>query len=237
MLPFLLLSLLIRPTALLLCALMYLAAIYCAASSGERLVAIASGLALVVGIFLISGADGRSPAHTMYVGFGAYPNNIGVRNLSDDEGYRFFYSKTGVAIDTNAVSGNFRDPAIRSQYMDTMMNRYKEIVLENPMLIVRNALLNTLHTFSVGHDVDRPWINYLSSLVGTALIILFIGTGQWVFLFGIFFSALGYAWYFPPIPAYHFGEYLLLTLGLIFSLEKIAGSVSSEKLELIKKSL
>ena len=220
MLPLLLFSLLIRPTTVFLCALIYLAAAFYATSSWERIVAIASGFAFIVGVFLISGTDGRSPAHAMYIGLGAYPNNVGVKKLSDDEGYRFFCSKTGVTIDTNAVRGNFRDPAFRSQYMDTLMNRYKEIVLENPLQIARNALLNTLQTFSVGHNADRKWINYLSSLVGATVITFFICTGQWVFLFGIFFSALGYTWYFPPIPAYNFGAYPLLVVGFLSGVEQ-----------------
>jgi len=50
------------------------------------------------------------PWHTIYLGIGAYQNDFGIDDLSDVRGYEYFYSRTGILIDTNAVNGNWDIP-------------------------------------------------------------------------------------------------------------------------------
>jgi hypothetical protein len=219
--PLLLFSLLIRPTSLFLCIFFYLVAwwllIKLKANHWNAL------LALLFFIFCIawySDKNTGSPAHTMYVGVGAYPNQLGVPDLGDNRGYEYFYSVTGVEIDTSAVGGNWNDNNVRSSYNKIIINRYLEMVMHSPLVFLRNAILNTMETFSVGYIVNYPILNLISFIIGVFAFIFLFSSGQFVWIIGILAGGIGYVWYFPPIPAYNFSAYPLLVVGLLISLEE-----------------
>ncbi len=60
-------------------------------------------------------------------------------------------------------------------------------------------------------------IQAVSGVLGIAVLVVLAMRKQWVVILGLCAYAAAYAWYFPPIPAYHFGAYLLLVLGLIMA--------------------
>ncbi len=219
--PFLLLSILIRPTTVFLCAFFYLVGWRGALGRQARRVVLVSIFGFVVGVSMIAGNSSGSPWHPIYVGLGAYSNDQGVRSLSDDEGYNFFKERTGIGIDTNAVAGNFNNPIIRKKYNDALRERYFEIVTERPFLVLRNAVANTLQGFSLGHDVGHRWVSWSSAGLGLCVLGFLVVAKQWIWIISVLSYSAGYAWFFPPIPAYHFGAYLLLVTGVIRGAEDL----------------
>ena len=158
----------------------------------------------------------------MYVGLGAYPNNVGIDNLDDAQGYNYFESKTGIKIDTNAITGNWNNTEIQNSYQLILKGRYFEIVSENPVLFVKNAIMNLLQVFSVGYIVDRPILTYVNTFLGFIVLVFLIYTKQFFTIIAIFANTISFVWYFPPIPAYNFATYLLLVVGVLFGTEMIS---------------
>jgi hypothetical protein len=156
----------------------------------------------------------------MYTGIGAYANNSEVNALSDDEAYLYFKTKTGYEIDTHSLSGNWTDQSFRLFYGDVIKHRYLEIVNANPLLILKNAILNTLQSFSIGYIVNHPILNILSAFFGALVVSVLLYTRQYYFLLAILASSASFVWYFPPIPAYNFAAYMLIAIGLLKSLDK-----------------
>ena len=219
--PILLFSILIRPTSLFLCIFFYLVAWWLLVKLKVK--HWNAPLALLIFIFCVawySGKNTGSPAHTMYVGVGAYPNQLGVPDLGDNRGYEYFYSVTGIEIDTSAVGGNWNNNDVRSLYNKIIISRYLEMVKDSPLVFFRNAFLNTMEAFSVGYIVNYPYLTLISFIIGISVFIFLLSTGQYVWIVGILTGAMGYVWYFPPIPAYNFSSYSLLAIGLIMALEK-----------------
>lgn len=219
--PLILLSILIRPTTVFLGILFYLTA-FCLVNGWKlKLSIIFPFLFFISSLFFIFSLSTGSAWHTMYVGIGAYPNHLGINSLSDYEGYRFFNFLTQITIDTNAVEGNWNNPIIRDLYMQTLKSRYLEILFNTPLLLIKNAILNFFQIFSIGYIVNYPKLTLLSTFVGSCTLIFLLFTRQYLWVFGIFFGAISYFLYFPPIPSYNFSSYMLLVIGLIFSFDYI----------------
>jgi hypothetical protein len=217
--PLLLFSLLIRPTTLFLCAVFFISAwLLVNSKPDKRRVVSASGLFLVGLVFVTSQSSGP-PWHTMYVGVGAYENNLGVPDMGDNRGYEYFRSRTGVEISTDAVHGNWNSVDVRSTYMNVLRTRYLEMVREQPLLLFKNAIINTLQVFSVGYIVDRPSATKVSTAVGFFVLLFLLYCRQFRWIAAVLASAGSFAWYFPPIPAYNFAAYLLLVTAFLRALE------------------
>jgi len=219
--PFLLLSLLIRPTTIFLCVFFFIVAFFFACSILEKAGCILAGSLFVAGVVFIASFSTGSPWHTIYVGIGAYKNDFGVIDLSDSRGYEYFFESSGVKISTDAINGNWNDPEIRSSYMHVLRARYFEIVKENPWPLIRNAIMNMLQVFSVGYIVDRPFLTLACTALGFMVLVFLIFTRQYIWVLAVLASAVGFAWYFPPIPAYNMAAYPLLATGGIAGLDSL----------------
>lgn len=176
------------------------------------------GLALIlcfVGVVAVAKNDSQ-PWHTAYVGIGGYPNDIGVE-LSDRSGFEHFERVTGLEVKTSPVSGNWADKNFQRLYQGVMREQFFEYAVTQPEQVLRNALLNISQGFSVGYRTDSLILAYLSSLIGflvaIALIILKMRTTFFLLLSGV----SGFALFYPSVPAYMFGNYVILasTLAMI----------------------
>ena len=87
--PLLLLSLLIRPTTIVLCVLFYVIA-WMRIPVRRRFLCVISFLLFVAGVVVFLSNPRIAPYHTMYVGLGAYSNDVGVHSLSDGR-FRYFW--------------------------------------------------------------------------------------------------------------------------------------------------
>ena len=216
--PLLLLSLLIRPTTIVLCVLFYVIA-WMRIPVRRRFLCVISFLLFVAGVVIFSHSNPRiAPYHTMYVGLGAYSNDVGVHSLSDGEGFRYFTGETNIDISTNPIDGNWGTPELMSSYNEIIFGRYLRIVSSRPILVFRNALLSLGQVFSVGYIVKSPFLSLLSSISGFFVLLFLLLRKQFVWVVAILSSALAFFWYFPPIPAYNFAAYLLLVCGLLSAL-------------------
>lgn len=232
--PLLLFSLLIRPTTLFLCVFFYLVGWLITKPTMDRVRMFVATIVFVSGTILIVSQTGSSPWHTMYVGFGAHSNNQEIHTLRDEEGYNYFQKRTGIIINTNAVAGNYNDPIIRRKYNESLKERYLEILIESPFLVVRNATINIVQGFSVGYIVNHQWLTFASTVLGGCVLFYLIFTRQWIWILGALSYSVGYAWFFPPIPAYHFGVYLLLVTGVVLGSEYLIRNRIALKSILIK---
>ena len=221
--PIMLFSLLIRPTTLFLTLLFFVIAFFFSKSNKFRVSTIFAFILFIIGVNWLSMVQKKSlPWHTIYVGLGAYSNQSGIEKLADSEGYRYFYEKTDIKINTNAINGNWRDPKIKQKYFEVLKNRYFEIVAQSPLKILKNAFANTLQVFSIGYVVERPLLTWINTLVGFLMLVFFVYTRQFIWILAILASAGTFCLYFPPIPAYNFAAYLLLVFACLSGLDWIS---------------
>ncbi len=226
--PVLLISLLIRPTTVFLCFLFFIYA-YKLAAKANLFPFISTLSVFSAGLILFASVNPRLPPwHTMYIGFGGYANTIGIANLSDDEGYQYFFDKTSIKISTNPITGNWGQPALMKSYNKTIREEYFRILMIHPGFALKNALINLGQVFSVGYIDKRPLLSLLSSFAGWCIIIYLLIQKQYSWVLAVICSALSFFWYFPPIPAYNYASYFLLACGII-------SSTSSRYLQLNKK--
>jgi hypothetical protein len=157
---------------------------------------------------------GFGPWHTAYVGIGAYDNKYEI-TTSDNDGYDYFKSRVGKTLNSSTITNK----KLRSEYYEILKNRYLSIAKESPSLLIRNALFNILQSYSLGYETNRIYLSYIISFLGLIFIMLLLYTKQYLLFFAIGLSSIGFTPYYPPIPAYMFGSYSLLTVGFIFILD------------------
>lgn len=165
-------------------------------------------------IFAITFKNPSQPWHTAYVGIGAYSNSAGIE-LSDQSGYKRFLEQTGIHIEIDSPYGNIYDSNFREGYYSHLRDGFMSYAKEHPWQLTRNAALNLLQSFSVGYPVGHEKLAYVSAFLGLIVFIILITTRQYFILVLAFANVVGFALYFPPIPAYMFGNYFLLTLALV----------------------
>ena len=155
------------------------------------------------------------PWHTMYVGIGAYENPYGIE-LSDTEGFKYYKEQTGKLVN----SGSIMQEKVKEDYYKVLKDRYFSIVEENPVMIIKHGILNTIQAYSIGYSnsLNQKFGNkiiYLSVLVGLIVMGFLIYTKQYILFLAIGFSSGGFTLYYPPILTYMFGNFILLAVGVI----------------------
>jgi len=190
----------------------------------RRFVSAGLAMILVFGcIFLydtyINQTKGYGPWHTAFIGIGAYPNPYPhLYDLSDDRGIERYGDITGIELSTS-IGGNYYQSEIKSHYSEIIQEQYLQIVRENPGIILRNVILNTLQFYSVGHLANRSLIlNLLISLTGLAVLVFLFFKKAYGSILLIFMTGFGVALLYPPIPAYNFSTYLVLLFTVISAL-------------------
>lgn len=159
--------------------------------------------------FVLMAKNPSHPWHTAYVGLGAYPNAGGIE-LSDESGYRRYKELSGTQINTMPPDGNYYDETVRSAYYDALRNELVGYAAAHPYEIVRNALINSAQSFSLGYVVKSRIVSYLSACAGVLVVLVMLWHGMYLRMAVLFSGVAGFVLYFPPIPAYMFGNYLLL---------------------------
>jgi hypothetical protein len=150
----------------------------------------------------------KLPWHPMYVGLGAY-GGFEVSSISDNESYELFYEKTGEIIQTNIPGFSWNDKDFRAGFYRVIKNEYLNLAAQKPHLILRNALFNMIQSLGLGHRPGNNPINLLSGMLGILVITIVLLSKQYYLLIALISTSMGYALYFPPIPAYNFGMYIL----------------------------
>jgi hypothetical protein len=196
----------------------------------NRTVWSAFALALLAISFLSVPGSPKTPYMPMYVGLGAYPNAAGLR-LSDNVAYERFKQETGKEIEFD-LGGNYYDSSFRALYATILKREFFQYAFSHKEEIIRNFALNIAQGFSVGYITRQPYgLHVLVAATGIACALLLLLTGQWIPVLGNALCLGAFAPYYPPIPAYMFGSYILLACGCIWAFVRIGalarrGSVS-----------
>ena len=162
-------------------------------------------LVFAIKLFLYNGSD-AGPWHTMYVGLGGYANPHGLI-LSDHAGYNLFEEKTGIVISGTNLA---EDLEIRDRYYETIKDEYFSILKESPTLILVNAVKNTLGGYSFGYFVGNPLIQNIAIIFGGIFALVLLLFRQYVWFLAIGLSLITFTSFYPPIPAYMYGSYLII---------------------------
>lgn len=169
-------------------------------------------LAMLVFVLLVKNPS--QPWHTAYVGLGAYPNAGGIE-LSDESGYSRYKALSGTQISTIPPDGNYYDATVRSAYYDALRKELIGYAAQHPWELVRNALINSAQSFSLGYVTKSRMLSYLSAGIGALVMLFMARRGMYLRMAVLFAGVVGFVLYFPPIPAYMFGNYLLLAWVLV----------------------
>lgn len=203
-----LVAFLIRQSTLLVCVCML-------AYWGWRERTVHAGLALLaLLVFVMFVKNPSQPWHTAYVGLGAYPNAGGLI-LSDESGFGRYQQLTGVQIDTLLPDGNYYDAKVRGEYYQVLRQELSDYATQHPLELLRNAVLNVPQSFSLGYVVKSSAITYLSAASGALVMAVMAWQGMYLRMIVLAMGVVGFVLYFPPIPAYMFGNYLLLAWALV----------------------
>jgi hypothetical protein len=169
-------------------------------------------LAMLVFVLLVKNPS--QPWHTAYVGLGAYPNAGGIE-LSDESGYSRYMELSGTQINTIPTHGNYYDQTVRSAYYDALRKELIGYAAQHPDELVRNAVINAAQSFSLGYVTKSRMLSYLSAGIGALVVLVMAWRGMYLRMAVLLSGVVGFVLYFPPIPAYMFGNYLLLAWVLV----------------------
>lgn len=187
---------------------------------------------LVMLVFVLLVKNPSQPWHTAYVGLGAYPNAGGIE-LSDESGYSRYKELSGTQINTVPPQGNYYDETVRSAYYDALRKELFDYAAQHPGELVRNAVLNSAQSFSLGYMTKSRMLSYMSAGIGALVVLVMVRRGMYLRMAVLLAGVAGFVLYFPPIPAYMFGNYLLLAWVLVHVadpwLEKV-GQVLAKRL-------
>jgi hypothetical protein len=184
----------------------------------SRPVAVASCVvALVMGAWMLSvrPEQAMNPWHTAYTGIAAWPNPY-VKELSDQSGLVLYEQAYGEKM-RFGVGENNSDPEVMQRYRKVTRAAYMEVAKARPDLLVRNAVLNVLGSFSIGYVTASLNLSYLSAAIGLAYLSLLLWARRFVWVAAILASSVSFSLYFPPVPVYLFGAYIL-SIGAFVSL-------------------
>ncbi len=147
--------------------------------------------------------------HTVYVGIGAYPNNY-VPYISDNLAYQIYEDSTGDELNAS-LGGNYYTDTVIQKYTEITKSTVLSIFRKDPLLFIKNGISNTLQCFSLGYTgATSVLLNIFSAFMGLVYFILLWKTKQKFIIAAILLYALMFFPYYPPIPAYLFGAYILL---------------------------
>ena len=156
------------------------------------------------------------PWHTVFIGVGAYPNPYPyLQTLSDNTGMDLFRTEKDSTI-SSSLEGKFvYDSSIQDAYLSFAREKYISILKERPLLLLRNAVLNFFQGYSAGHVSNFSfWLNVLISASGAVVFFFLLLRKEYFYLMAIGLSHISFSPFYPPIPVYMFGTYLLLVYAI-----------------------
>ncbi len=83
---------------------------------------------------------------------------------------------------------------------------------ESPLLLMKNALVNILGSFALGYaNRMSDFVNYGLALSGLVILSLLFSFREYWMILAIGSNSFCFAPYYPPIQAYMFGSFVLLS--------------------------
>ncbi|HNS11473.1 MAG TPA: hypothetical protein PKM97_02575 [Bacteroidia bacterium] len=200
----------IRSTVLVLSILVLLYA-------GRNLPIYKRGIVVAVFIFSLislgSEKTDKHPGHIMYTSLGAYPNSY-VKGFSDTISWNAYRDIAGSEFSYDSKPGMY-DSEVFFGESKWCMGEYLRILKAEPLMVLRNAVLNFFQSFSLGHFRASLPLSYFSSLLGLILFLLLFLRKKFFFLAAIIAASCTYSFYLPPLPIYMYGSYLIILMALM----------------------
>jgi hypothetical protein len=214
------LAILIRPTTLFVALLAFAVAFH----YGQRKGAIA-GLIVFIGLVGASGGGGGARAwHPAYVGYGAFRNPEGIE-LTDESAYEHYRQATGKVISTDAILGTFQNRSEVDAYQRWLKAQTLASIRNHPWAHLRNAATFTAQAFGPGFVVGHSFLSVVTAGVGLLVLALALWSHQYVLATGVLAYAASFTPYYPPVPAYLFGAYILTALIVVRGAEPLWNSI------------
>lgn len=204
------LVLLTRPTTLFVCGAFLLLLFW----HRSRVFAVGYAVLLAATVVWLYVPATKNPWHTFFAGVGGYANPYGI-SLNDEDAYALYQKHTGIKLNAS-TGGNFYDSSVQQEYTAITQHEYLTILEKSPVLLIKNAVVNFFGSFSVGYvNKASDWLNYLIALSGLAFAAFLAYRRKFHIMIFLTLGVVGFVFYYPPIPAYMYGNYLLLVWGLI----------------------
>jgi hypothetical protein len=173
------------------------------------LLVVGIGLAVCTAMFLYQPVR-SAPWRPLYVGVAAYRNPY-MNNLSDMAMYDLYKARTGLPY---RYTGS--DLAQENRLANVLREEVTMLWNKAPDLFIRHALVNTLLAFSTGYvngGGDR--LNYALAALGLLIAGWLLWKRRYWFVLAILAAVGTFTPYYPPIPAYMYGAYLLLVMAFV----------------------
>ncbi len=213
------LVILTRPTVIPLVTLIFFLALL---KIKKKRFLVAATTATIIMVIMLDAPMQKNFWHTPYIGIGGYINPYGITHLSDNFGYALYEHETGVEL-VASLGGNLYQEEVMQQWTTLTRSRYLDIAQENPLMLMRNAALNVVQSYSIGYLNGAPaWIHYAVAASGFLVILALLYSGQYLILLAIGIAGIGFSPYYPPIQSYMFGSFVLLAFAAISFIEYMA---------------
>lgn len=174
-----------------------------------RLLTVTTVLAVGVAAFLYRPVL-SAPWRPVYVGVAAYQNPY-MNTLSDRAIYDLYMTKTG-----RPYRYGGSDRAQEERLTRVLQEEVKTLWQQAPLLFVGHALLNTLLAFSTGYVTGGgDGLNYLLAFVGLLVLGWLMWQRRYAHVLAVLATVATFSPYYPPIPAYVYGAYLLLVMAFV----------------------
>lgn len=153
------------------------------------------------------------------VGLGAFPNPLGL-TLHDRTGFDLYEKHTGEPLDVRS-GGNFYHEGTAARYREIVRSEYLRAAGEMPLIVVRNAVLNLLASYSIGYVTRSLSLTYLSAASGAVFLGILLWRRRFVSVIAIGACSATFVPYYVPVPVYMFAAYALIVAALIDVLDDV----------------
>lgn len=168
-------------------------------------------------------AHRKNPWFTAYVGIGAYPNEY-VKGFGDKYGRDLYEKHTGEKQDLQPGGNAYEDDVVERFHQITRAE-YLEVLRRDPVLLVKNAVLNVFQSYAVGYFTELPLaLSYTSAFVGVVFCALLLWRRMYAFTLGIGLNSLSFTPYYPPVQAYMLGGFVLIVAAFLLLAEDLLNS-------------
>ena len=155
----------------------------------------------------------KHPGHVLYTSLGAYPNSY-VESFNDTISWNAYRKASGIQYSYSSIPGMY-DAEVFFGESKWCLTEYKKIAGEEPIMIIRNAILNYFQTFSFGYFRSSLLLSYFSAFLGLCFFSLLLFKKKHFHILGITAASFTYFFYLAPLPIYLYGSYLLIVLSII----------------------
>lgn len=221
--PVLSICFLIRPTSLGVIGLFYFFSFF----KKENISLIIFSLLIFIATYLsLQIKTVHSPWHTLYIGKNAYSSTM---KLSDGVGFDVFNQtfKTNFNYSQKVLAN---DTKFLNKYTGLMKKKYIEVALNEPLLLVKNLVLNIISSYGISYKTGNQILIYTNVIIGSLVILSLIYFRQWFLILFIGSINITFTPYYPPIAAYMFGAFIVITYAATVILDKIILKIGSKSI-------